>query len=942
MTTVYWTGAESDDFYYQSSDGTKSNWSDNSIPQATVGETVVIAGTSDAPATAVASNPAIRQILNLTVGDYGTLEILAAANSSSLGGYVFATHALDITSKGTVVINTAAPVELGASCTVDGTLTILNNTGSVLDNDSISGSGTVNLIGSQLGTVRNPVAVTGGLSVVLQNNATLYADLSGNTGSIIFDTNTQNTLVLDDVGATINTAFYGVSEKSLFAISAADEVVPVSANWTQNADTGSWTVQINSSTGTIVTLDDVHTANGFIPGTASFSQDSDGNYILSESNASSSGTVTSAAPFTDTTNIFSAGLTYFYDSTQTPNTNHFSPPATTADNRADWADGANWALGTTPWDTPANSANFDTYDGVSAYGVIATANATQIASIELMGNSDLLISAQMSGAGYAFATASACIYGGCTLTIDTPSGVELGEHVQVMGTLKIENNPGKVVLDALNICGGGTIDVINSTFGSENAPAYLDISTLNIQENSTVYFGARTFPQNVIFDNTSNTVVFDGNENTISASFQNVSAGTSFVINNASTAVWNHTPVSAAYSLNQDGTYTLTITRSDNSTLVLNNIQVSSDFTPATTAGVSQLPDGDWVISTLRQDTCYLTGTLIRTDHGDVKVEDIQIGDLVAVLDDEKAFRPVIWTGYRDTIVSPSEHSEDAGYPIRIRANAFGENQPARDLLVTPEHCIYVDGGFVPARMLVNGTSIFYDHSITHYRYHHFETDRHSVVLAENLPSESYLDTGNRQSFTTNVSPLFAPAKSWAAAAAPLKIAPEQVQPVYERLCERAESLGMGRPTVPATITDPGLEVFTLTGQRLRRMRHTGDQFLFEIPAGIDKVIIRSRSSRPSDVIGPFCDDRRSLGVLIGNVKLWDSRESRVIDTHLNTDLPGWHQREHPDLRWTNGSATLPLGYREPTGNGVLCIQIVNAGPYLLDADETAAQALSA
>ena len=63
---------------------------------------------------------------------------------------------------------------------------------------------------------------------------------------------------------------------------------------------------------------------------------------------------------------------------------------------------------------------------------------------------------------------------------------------------------------------------------------------------------------------------------------------------------------------------------------------------------------------------------------------------------------------------------------------------------------------------------------------------------------------------------------------------------------------------------------------------------------------------------------------------------------HLNTDLPGWHQREHPGLRWTNGSATLPLGYREPTGNGVLCIQIVNAGPYLLDTDETAAQALSA
>ncbi|MBF0858408.1 Hint domain-containing protein [Gluconobacter sp. LMG 31484] len=924
------------------SDGSQSNWSDNSIPQATMGQTVVISGTAESPATAVASQPTVRQILDLTVGDYGTLEILAASTSSA-AGYVFSTHSLDITSKGTVVINTAAPVELGASCTVDGTLTILDNAQSILDNDSISGNGTLNLIGSQLGTVSHPVAVAGNLAVVLQDNATFYASLAGSTGSVTFDTNTLNTLVLDDRGGTVGTAFYGVSDKSLFAISAADGVVPVSTVWNQNPDTASWTVQINSATGTIVTLKDVHTASGFIPGTATFSQDSAGNYILTESNASDSGTIASAAPFTDTTNTAPAGLAANYDNTHIPNTNHFWPAtATTADNRADYADSSNWELKTTPWESPANSDNFDTYDKAVVYGVISQANSVQIASFTLSGNADILISAKTSGSGYAFATASTSIYSGCTLTIDTPSGVELGESVQIEGTMKIENNQGNVILDTQGLSGGGTIDVINSTFGSENIPVGLSVSTLNIQQNSTVYFKARSFPDNVIFDNSSNTVVFDGNENTISASFQNVSSKTSFIINNESTLPWNHTPVSAAYSLNDDGSYTLTITRSDGSTLVFSDIQVANDFTPAATADVSQLPDGDWIISTARQDTCFLTGTLIRTNRGDVPVEDLQIGDQVAVLNDEKAFRPIIWTGHRDTSVSTSEYNEEAGYPVCIRANAFGNHEPARNLFVTPEHCLYIDGGFIPARMLVNGTSIFYDRSITHYRYHHFETDRHSIVLAENLPSESYLDTGNRQSFTTGVSPLFVPEKSWNDAVAPLKVAQDQVQPVYERLCERAERLGMGRPVIQATTTDPGLEVFTLSGQRLRCMRHTGDQFLFELPPGIETVTIRSRTSRPCDVVGPFCDDRRTLGVLIGHVKLWDSRESRGIDTHLNADLPGWHPQEHPSLRWTKGSATLPLGYREPTGSGVLCLQIVNGGPYLLASEGQLTQALSA
>ena len=45
-------------------------------------------------------------------------------------------------------------------------------------------------------------------------------------------------------------------------------------------------------------------------------------------------------------------------------------------------------------------------------------------------------------------------------------------------------------------------------------------------------------------------------------------------------------------------------------------------------------------------------------------------------------------------------------WPVCIAAGAFGENVPARDLFVSPDHAISIDGGLVPVRLLVNGASI--------------------------------------------------------------------------------------------------------------------------------------------------------------------------------------------------------------------------------------------
>jgi len=46
----------------------------------------------------------------------------------------------------------------------------------------------------------------------------------------------------------------------------------------------------------------------------------------------------------------------------------------------------------------------------------------------------------------------------------------------------------------------------------------------------------------------------------------------------------------------------------------------------------------------------------------------------------------------------------------------------------------------------------------------------------------------------------------------------------------------------------------------------------FLLPAGVRAIQIMSRASRPSDVVGPFLDDRRTLGVPVGNVTISNAK----------------------------------------------------------------------
>ena len=144
--------------------------------------------------------------------------------------------------------------------------------------------------------------------------------------------------------------------------------------------------------------------------------------------------------------------------------------------------------------------------------------------------------------------------------------------------------------------------------------------------------------------------------------------------------------------------------------------------------------------------TCFARGTDIATPNGVVAVQSLRIGDPVLTADGET--RLIKWIG-RQT-VDTKFGIPDRLCPVRVRAGALGDGLPLRDLVVTADHALLLDGYLVNASALVNGDTIHFD-TIANidrkFTVFHIEAEDHAIILAEGVPAETYLDADSRRVF---------------------------------------------------------------------------------------------------------------------------------------------------------------------------------------------------
>lgn len=181
---------------------------------------------------------------------------------------------------------------------------------------------------------------------------------------------------------------------------------------------------------------------------------------------------------------------------------------------------------------------------------------------------------------------------------------------------------------------------------------------------------------------------------------------------------------------------------------------------------------------------CFLIGTRIETDRGLVAVEDLVAGDLVRSLSGE--MKPLRWVGRRAVSGDFAARHPAKSLPVCLSAGALGEALPLRDLWLSPEHCLHHAGALIPARSLVNGTSVVQRHPARELVYFHLLLDVHDVIFAEGVESETYRPANNlfgfqnRESFPADISR----DQSDKSACFPVKFKGAQIEALRARLAQ--------------------------------------------------------------------------------------------------------------------------------------------------------------
>ncbi len=292
---------------------------------------------------------------------------------------------------------------------------------------------------------------------------------------------------------------------------------------------------------------------------------------------------------------------------------------------------------------------------------------------------------------------------------------------------------------------------------------------------------------------------------------------------------------------------------------------------------------------------CFASGTLIRTTRGDVAVETLTMDDVAITRDGRR--KPIRWIGHRH--VRCDDHPEPRKvWPVRVAAGTFGNGLPYADLWLSRNHALCLENCLIPVRGLLdeNRVAQIRQAEVT---YWHVEVDGHDVLLANGLPAESYLDTGNRRGFEKAGVALLhfdeEPAAAYDGAGYCL--------PLIEsgpRLSEIRAHYGLGR--APATEQTAFAVHLVADGAVLSPVLADENELRFVVPAGTTEL----RLSSPS--FAADGEDVRQLGVLVNALAVSDGSGWRAVNLDDPGLFAGFHEIEHDQAgtwRWTDGEAHL-------------------------------------
>ena len=386
-------------------------------------------------------------------------------------------------------------------------------------------------------------------------------------------------------------------------------------------------------------------------------------------------------------------------------------------------------------------AGYDTVTIAAGTASVSSGGVTDNGTITVKSNAGFTDAGSLTGTG----TLAVLSGGSATLT-----GSSSLASITDAGTLTLGGtNSGPITLAST-----GTLVLGN---GAHENGAVTGTGIINIGSGSTATLGAAVTASSVqdngtlIADSTLAAAVnMEGNgaktlvdltgadtitgTNTLATSFTNFGTSDEIVLGPANVSLaGNADHLSESYNATTDQ---LTIIDSTSGATTVVNLTLTS----GDDASWLHVAENNGVVDLT---LCFYPGTRIATPRGDVAVETLRAGDMVITAN---GVMPIRWMG--ESHVHTRFADPVRSLPVRVGAGALGAGLPARDLLLSPDHALYLEGVLVQAGALAGLPGISREHDVPeHFTYYHVELPSHELLFAEGALAESFVDNVDRMHF---------------------------------------------------------------------------------------------------------------------------------------------------------------------------------------------------